>query len=221
MSNSIFWWLNICITITSRTRACRLHNMPSRPQKLEISGMVLPAWIYINRGMFAKLHQQSIIVVKFVPSLDNTNCNITWMVTYIFALDFIYAHRISLVQCVYWLWIPLLNIYSESPQINIHNYTHTLWKNCSRALPLHNYRSRSAESPFSRSDEKGSHRTPAWKLIILRVEKIDLVQHNDFPHRILRYLTYTCALFNHENTIVTAKIEKFRRCTHHGFILAA
>ena len=35
------------------------HVQPT--QKLEIRGMVLPAWIYTNRGMFAKLHQQSII----------------------------------------------------------------------------------------------------------------------------------------------------------------
>ena len=91
-----------------------------------------------------------------------------------------------------------------------------LGKNCSRALPLHSYRSRGAESPFSRSDAKGSHRTPAWKLIVLRFEKIDLVQQNDFPHRILRYLTYTCVLYSHENTIFMAKIDKFRRCTHHG-----
>ena len=77
----------------------------------------------------------------------------------------------------------------------------------------HSYRSRGAESPFSRSDGKGSHRTPAWKLIILRFEKIDLVQQNDFPHIILRYQTYTCVLYSHENTIVTAKIEKFRGCT--------
>ena len=169
--------------------------------------------------MFAKLHQQSLIVVKFGLSLDNTrinvNCNITWMITYIFALDFIYVRSISLPQCFYWLWIPFLNIYTESQQINIRNYTCSLGENCSRALPLHSYRSRGAESPFSRSDGKGSHRTPAWKLINLRFEKLDLVPQNDFPHRILGYLTYICVLYSHENTIVTAKIEEFRRCTHY------
>ena len=158
-------------------------------------------------------------------SLDNNrinvNCNITWMITYIFALDFIYVRRNSLVQCVYQLWIPFLNICTESQLINIRDYTCSLGKNCSRALPLHSYRSRGAELPFSCSDGNGNHRTPAWKLIILRFEKLDLVQQNDFPHRILGYLTYIWVLYSLENTIVTAKIEKFRRCTHHGFILAA
>ena len=117
-----------------------------------------------------------IIVVKFVHSLDNNrinvNCNITWMVTCIFALDFIYVHRISLAQCV--IIIPFLNIYTEYQQIDIHNYTRSLWKNFSRALPLHSYHSRGAESPFSRSDQKGSHRTPAWKLILAKCLISDL-----------------------------------------------
>ena len=115
----------------------------------------------------------------------------------------------------------ILNIYTEYQQIEINIYTSSLCKNCSRALPLHSYRSRVAESPYSRSDENGSHRTPAWKLIILGVEKIDLVQQNDFPHRIIRYLTYTCVLYSYENTLVAPKIEKFRKCTYQCFILAA
>ena len=163
--------------------------------------------------------------VKFVFSLDNNrinvNCKNTWMITYSFALDFIYVRRISLAQCFINYEFRFLIFTRNLSRLTYITIRAALGKNCSRALPLHSYRPRGAESPFSRSNEKGSHRTPAWKLIILRFEKIDLVQQNDFPHRILGYLTYTCVFYSHENTIVTAKIEKFRRCTHHCFILAA
>ena len=59
----------------------------------------------------------------------------------------------------------------------------------------------------------GGHRTYAWKLFILRfVKKINIVQQNNSPQRILRYLTYKGVLYSHENV---------RRCMHHYFILAA
>ena len=122
------------------------------------------------------------------------------MITYIFALDFIYVRRISLAQCFINYEFHSLIFTLNLSRLTFVTIRAALWKT-SRALPLRSYRSRGAESPFSRSDGKGSHRTPAWKLIILRFEKLDLVQQNDFAHRILGYLTYICVLYSHENNI--------------------
>ena len=79
------------------------------------------------------------------------------------------------------------------------------------------YCSRATESPYSRPDERGwvgggVTVAYAWKLFILRFEKINIVQRNNSPQRILRYLTYKGVLYSHENV---------RRCMHHYFILAA